>query len=739
MISLETLFRAEALRHRNERHLGEPRSGLPGLRLLRTLRWPRRKVPVVHQTEATDCGLACLAMVLRFHGTDVTLQELRERFPISVRGTTIADLVAMSSALEMSPRAVKAELSQLDQLAKPCILHWDMVHFVVLESADRQHAWIVDPSSGPRRAPLSEVSKHFTGVALELQPPTSWQHPPSPRRFGFRALLAPLLAMRGAVVAVLLAACLVEGAALAAPLYLQTVVDRAVRLGDPDVVPMLAVGFAAVVVGQGLLTLVRSLLLTWLGLRFAEHWLARTYGTLVTLPMSFFQARYISDIISRFRSVREIQTKLSVAAIESILDGAMGLVTVVILFLYDIRLALVSTGALVLYAATRRLVALRQVDAETELLQHNIRQQAYLHETIKGIQAVKMFVAEPQRLAAWSNHLVRATNRETRTQRLVAVSTSSRVLIAGAENIATIGLGATLVISGQWSLGMLFAYYGFKVLFQTRSYALVDKLAEVALLRPHLDQLADVVCAEPEPDVGRTDTGGEITSLELRGVGFSYSPLDPAVLVDCSLAVERGETLAITGASGEGKSTLIRVLVGLLAPTHGEVVVDGRTLTSRDRRWYRTRLGAVMQDDQLVGGTIGENICFSDSAPDLAHMRWCAEMACIADDVERMPLRFDTPCGDMGSTLSGGQRQRILLARALYKRPDVLVLDEATSNLDPTNERRIFDNLRTLPMVKILVAHRQETLDMADRTVRLRRGRLVATATATAAAVEVAG
>jgi ATP-binding cassette subfamily B protein RaxB len=719
MISLQNLFRTEALRHRAESHLGEPRH-----RFLRTALRRRRKVPVVHQTEATDCGLACLTMVLRWHGTEVTLQGLRERFPISVRGTTVADLVAMGSALGMAPRAVKAELEQLRQLAVPCILHWDMNHFVVLGSADRRYAHVVDPAAGPRRIPLAEVSKHFTGVALELRAPASWQPLPTQTRFGFRALLSPLRAIRGVVLAVFLAACLVEAAALVAPFYLQTVIDRVVSIGDTGVLPVLAAGFGAVVVAHGTLTLTRSLLLSRLGLRFTEHWLARAYATLLTLPMSFFQARYISDVISRFRSVREIQTRLSVAAIESIVDGAMGLITVVILFAYDARLALIPAGAFALYAVTRRHVALRQLDAETELLQHNIGQQAYLHETIKGIQAVKMFVAEPFRLSAWSNYLVKSSNREARVQRLVALSTSARVLIAGVENIVSIGFGSAMVIGGQWSLGMLFSFYGFKVLFQSRSYALVDKLAEVALLRPHLDQLADVICAKPEPDLGRAHGRGPIESLELRDLGFSYSPLDSPVLVACSFKVERGETLAISGSSGAGKSTLIRVLVGLLTPTHGRIVVNGTELTDEDRRWYRGRLGAVMQDDQLLGGTIKENICFADSAPDLAHMRRCAEIACIAEDVERMPLGFDTPCGDMGSTLSGGQRQRILLARALYKRPDVLVLDEATSNLDPLNEGRVFENLRALPMIKILVAHRQETLRMAERNLPLRRGRL---------------
>ncbi|MEU4769248.1 peptidase domain-containing ABC transporter [Actinosynnema sp. NPDC023794] len=719
MISLQNLFRAEALRHRAERHLGEPRH-----RFLRTALRPRRRVPVVHQTEATDCGLAALAMVLRWHGTEVTLQGLREKFPISVRGTTIADLVAMGSALDMAPRAVKAELEQLRQLAVPCILHWDMNHFVVLESADRRYAHVVDPASGPRRVPLSDVSKHFTGVALELQAPASWQPLPTQTRFGFRALLSPLRAIRGVMLAVFLSACLVEAAALVAPFYLQTVIDRAVRIGDTGVLPVLAAGFGAVVVVHGALTLARSLMLTRLGLRFTEHWLARAYATLLTLPMAFFQARYISDVISRFRSVREIQARLSVAAIEAIVDGAMGLITIVILFAYDARLALIPAGAFALYAVMRRQVALRQLDAETELLQHNIGQQAYLHETIKGIQAVKMFVAEPFRLSAWSNYLVKSSNREARVQRLVALSTSARALIAGVENIASIGFGSAMVIGGQWSLGMLFAFYGFKVLFQSRSYALIDKLAEVALLRPHLDQLADVICAKPEPDPGHAHGRGQIESLELRDLGFSYSPLDSPVLVACSFKVERGETLAISGTSGAGKSTLIRVLVGLLTPTQGGIVVNGSELTDEDRRWYRGRLGVVMQDDQLVGGTIKENICFADSAPDLAHMRRCAEIACVAEDVERMPLGFDTPCGDMGSTLSGGQRQRILLARALYKRPDVLVLDEATSNLDPFNEGRVFENLRALPMIKILVAHRQETLRMADRTLPLRRGRL---------------
>jgi ATP-binding cassette subfamily B protein RaxB len=221
-------------------------------------------------------------MVLRWHGTDVTLQELRERFPISVRGTTVADLVAMGSALGMAPRAVKAELGQLRELATPCVLHWDMNHYVVLESADHQYARIVDPSSGPWRVPMAEVSKHFTGIALELRAPASWEPPETPRRFGFGALLSPLKAIRGVLLAVFLAACLVEGAALVAPLYLQTVIDSAVRIGDSGVLPVLALGFGAVVLVHGLLT--------GLGLRFTEHWLARAYATLLTLPMAFYQA-----------------------------------------------------------------------------------------------------------------------------------------------------------------------------------------------------------------------------------------------------------------------------------------------------------------------------------------------------------------------------------------------------------------------------------------------------------------
>jgi ATP-binding cassette subfamily B protein RaxB len=721
VLTLQNLFRKEALEHRAERHLGEPDD-----RRTRALapRRPRTRVPVIHQTEATDCGLACLAMILRAQGAPTTLQDLRAEFPVSVRGTTIADIVTMAGRLDMAPRPVKAELDQLHQLATPCILHWDMNHYVVLEGVDRTHAQIVDPASGRRRLGLTDVSKHFTGIALELPAPATVSELPSGHGFTFGHLLAPLKAMRRAALRVLVAACLVEAAALVAPLFLQVAVDRAVKPSNAAVLPMLAMIFTAVVLAHAGLTWVRALLVGRLGLDFAQFWLGRVYARLVRLPMAFFQARYISDIISRFRGVREIQTTLSVSAVESVLDGAMGLVTVVILFAYSRPLALLSLAAMVLYAAIRRAVARRQIEAATELLQHNIRQQAYLHETIKGIQPIKLSVSEPMRLAGWSNMLVAASNREARVQRLVAVTALARALITGLENVATIAVGAALVIDARWSLGMFFAYFGFKTLFQLRSFALIDKLAEVSLLRPHLDQLADVLCAEAEPDIGRSDNDPEITSLELRGVGFRYSPLDPVVLDHCTIHAERGETVAISGTSGAGKTTLIKLLVGLLAPTHGELIVNGRRLDTDNVRWYRARVGAVMQDDQLVGGTIGENICFTDPRPDLERIRHCARLARIDADIEHMPMRYDTPCGDMGSTLSGGQRQRILLARALYRRPQILVLDEATSNLDPENERLIFENLRDLPMIKVLVAHRHETLQVADRRVTLHHGRI---------------
>lgn len=687
---------------------------------------PSRALQVFTQTEAADCGLTCLAMILHYHGARISLPDLRARFAVSVRGTSLADLVTIAASMNLVPRAVKAELSQIHQLRAPCILHWDMTHYVVLERLLRGRAVVVDPMVGRRSVTDAELSKHFTGVALELEPTPKVPALEGKRRFGFRELLAPLAGMRAAAIRVLVAAGLAELATLLAPLYLQITVDRVIRPGDINLLPMLGLLFAVAIVIQALLVWLRSTLLLSLNASFVRQWLSTVYGTLVYLPLTYFQARYVSSIIQRFRAVREIQRTLSVAAAESALDGVMATITILVLFFYEPRLALLSIVAFAIYALIRYRVGRRQVHAATELLQHDGQQQAFLHETIRAIQSVKLFVSEPARISRWANLVADSEHRELRVQKLVCLASSLRVAILGLENVATLTLGSLFVMQQRLTLGMFFAYFGFKTMFQIRAFALVDKIADIALLRPHLEQLADVLCSTPEVSSHRPSWASALSTVELQHVAFRYSPLEPHVLKDCSLRISNAETLAIHGVSGSGKSSLIRVVAGLVRATDGKMLVNGHVLEDHDLGWYRGYVGAVMQDDQLTYGTIGENICFSDPRPDLERMQWCARLARIHDDIIKMPMRFDTQCGDMGSTLSGGQRQRILLARALYKQPSFLILDEATSNLDAQNEARIFEHLRDLPMLKIIVAHRQETLAMADRVVTLDCGRIVA-------------
>lgn len=683
-----------------------------------------RRTPLVLQTEAAECGLACLAMVAGAHGYEIDLAQLRRTYPVSARGTTLAHLTQLAHQLNLSTRALKVDLDQLSKLELPAILHWDFNHFVVLTKVGSRHVVVQDPGHGVRDLSFEEVSRHFTGVALELMPTPQFKPADAREKVQLRQLVGRVAGLKRAVLQIVALALGLEVFAVVSPFYMQLVIDHALVAEDRDLLVVLGLGFLMLAIIQVVVTYLRSWVMLVMSTRLNLQLVGNLFHHLLRLPVSFFEKRHLADVVQRFDSLNSIQRTLSNSFIEAIVDGLMTIIMLALMFIYSWKLVLIVTTAAALYGALRWSLYLPLRQASEEQIVRGAKQQSNLLETVRGVQSVKLFGREDLREGVYRNLMIDNFNSGIRVQKLAMVFRACNALLFGIENVLVIWVGATLVLDGGFSIGMLFAFISYKQQFTSRVGALIEKGIELKMLGLHAQRVADIALHEPEAQSvpGLVHARALQASVELRNVSFRYSDAEPYVVREVSLKIEAGESVALVGPSGCGKTTLLKIMLGLLSPTEGEVLVGGEPLTRAGIERYRKVIGTVMQEDQLFAGSIADNIVFFDAEPDEAHMHNCARLAAIADDIEAMPMQYNTLIGDMGTVLSGGQKQRVLFARALYKNPKILVLDEATSHLDVARERLVNEATRHLNLTRIIVAHRPETIASADRVIALNRG-----------------
>jgi ATP-binding cassette, subfamily B, bacterial CvaB/MchF/RaxB len=693
-----------------------------------------RTLPIALQTEASECGLACLVMVSNYHGFRTDLATMRRLFLISIKGTTLSHLMGMAQTVGFTTRPVKLELEDLKDLRRPCILHWNFNHFVVLKEVGARHVVIHDPAMGIRKLTFEEVSAAFTGVALELWPNPGFKQVTFKQSVKLRDMMGHVTGLYRSLGQVLLLALSLEVFALVSPFYMQWVVDHVLVSADKDLLTTLALGFGMLVFMQQAISTVRAWVIMHMSTTLNVQWRANLFAHLIRLPVDFFEKRHLGDVVSRFGAIDQIQHTLTSTFVEAILDGVLTVATLAMMFLYSPAMAWIAIGAMLLYGLGRWAWFRPLRNATEEQIVHAAKQQTHFIETVRGVRALKLFQRLDERRNSWLGLFVEQVNADLRTQKLQVMYRLLNGLLFGVERILIVWLGATLVMDGAFTIGVLLAFIAYKDQFVTRVSGLIDRLVEMRMLHLQGERLADIALAEQEPEVVDTMSKQEIENLPanivIQGLRYRYADGEPWVLDGVDLEIAEGESVAIVGPSGCGKSTLMNVMLGLRPFKEGQVLVGGQPLSKLGLSHLRNMVGTVMQDDALFAGSIADNIAFFDQQVDMAWVEECARKAAVHEEIAAMPMGFNTLIGDMGAALSGGQKQRILLARAIYKKPKILFLDEATSHLDVAREAMVNQAIQSLDMTRVIIAHRPETIASAKRVIVMVAGKVHMTALA---------
>lgn len=690
------------------------------------------RTPIILQAESAECGLACLAMIMGYYGNKIDLATLRRRYSISVKGSSLRDIIIMADAVGLSTRAVRLDLDDLPNLRMPCILHWSMNHFVVLTRVKGNKITIHDPSIGRRELSLNAVSREFTGIALEATPNDSFRQEDNRETLRLRDLFRHIANIRPALFTLGILSLGLEIIALIVPMVSQVVIDEVVVTSDHELLVTIAVGLGLLLLLQMFIGCVRQWAIILLGTRVGLQWNTSLFDHLSRLPLDYFSKRHVGDILSRFNTLATIQKTITTDMVQAFMDGIMAIGMAIMLFLYGGWLGIVAMVATGLDILLRLFTYNIYKEISEEQIVVDARQQTHFIETIRGMASIKLLGLRERRRTTWLNLLVDSINIRLRLQRYDLFYGRIGDLIFGADRLIMMILGAGAVMKGQMTVGMLVAFLTYKDQFATRIGSLISSGFQLRMLNVQTERLSDIVMTSPEaassPSI-ITDTPFHAEqaagSLTCTHISARYGKHEPWVFKNISLHIPAGSSIAIIGPSGCGKTTFLKTLMGLIQADEGTICLNSTDINTLTLEGYRNRIAGVLQDDGLFSGSIADNISGFSENVDEPWLLECAKKAAILHDIQRMPMGFETLVGDMGSGLSGGQKQRIILARALYRRPEILFLDEATSHLDETTEQAVASALHNMQITRIMVAHRPTTIAHADAVYRFQSNEIL--------------
>ncbi|EON0664166.1 peptidase domain-containing ABC transporter [Escherichia coli] len=684
------------------------------------MRW-RRRVPVIHQTETAECGLACLAMICGHFGKNIDLISLRRKFNLSARGANLAGINGIAEHLGMVTRALSLELDELGALKMPCILHWDFSHFVVLVSVKRNRYVLHDPARGRRYLGREEMSRYFTGIALEVWPGSEFQAETQQTRISLRSLINSIYGIKRTLAKIFCLSVVIEAINLVMPVGTQLVMDHAIPAGDRGLLTLISAGLMFFI----LLRAVVSMLRAWSSLVMSTlinvQWQSGLFDHLLRLPLAFFERRKLGDIQSRFDSLDTLRATFTTSVIGFIMDSIMVVGVFVMMLLYGGYLTWIVLCFTTIYIFIRLVTYGNYRQISEECLVREARAASYFMETLYGIATVKIQGMVGIRGAYWLNMKIDAINSGIKLTRMDLLFGGINTFVTACDQVVILWLGAGLVIDNQMTIGMFVAFSSFRGQFSERVTSLTSFLLQLKIMSLHNERIADIALHEKEekkPEIEIVAHMGPI-SLETNDLSYRYDSQSAPIFSALSLSVAPGESVAITGASGAGKTTLMKVLCGLFEPDSGRVLINGIDIRQMGINNYHRMIACVMQDDRLFSGSIRENICGFAEEMDEEWMVECARASHIHDVIMNMPMGYETLIGELGEGLSGGQKQRIFIARALYRKPGILFMDEATSALDSESEHFVNVAIKNMNITRVIIAHRETTLKTVDRVISI--------------------
>lgn len=680
----------------------------------------RTRLRPIAQEEQNECALACIAMVCDFHGTEYTLGALRQKFSHFGRGATLRDLLNCAGQLDLAARPLRAEIEDLSKLELPCILHFDFDHFVVLVQIKRgQRYLIADPASGVKTLEEGDLSRRYTGVAVELRPTPSFgkkfDQTERPRSELFS--LSDHRKSIGLFVAVNTANLSIS---LLAPLSIQILVDKVIPGQDYYLLTILTIVFTAVGIISVFGRYTADKFNTTQSGRLQYFTTFKYINLLLSNKAGLFLNRPLGHYVAQYNSINFLVNHVVVDVGSAITDMMFILILICVLVFMDsgISILLIATSAIVI--AIRWLVANRTRALQREVVSSAAQDESYFVETLRGVFSVKANRLEPVRLLGGVDKTVTAVARKYEASLFQIRYETWIGVLKAVENALVIFLLVRQVLSGSLTIGEMYTFYMYIKLLEERLSNYIGTLANILNIRVHQQRLSDVL----EPSADHDDSNNISTHIKLTGsvlidrVGYRLGPQTP-LFDELSFRFDARKLTLVSGPSGVGKSTLLKIILGVLPPKGGSVSIDGVSINSIPNRMLRNNIGVVLQEDTLFSGSILANVSSFDEASDVDRVIYCCKICEVHDEVMSLPLNYLSHIGDMGSALSSGQQQRILLARALYKNPSILVLDEATANLDAQTEEKILSNLKTLKKTIIFASHSASVALVCDAELRL--------------------